>query len=289
MELKGAREWAVERNSINNKRRYADQWGYELEIVNMLAKKRYSHEWRESWERVDIIRETMRKYPHAEWFWWVDLNTWIMEYSYSLPDHIFNRLDEIAYRDINVYNPLNISHPPTEVYLDEVSRSPEGDRDPSSIQLVLSQDCGGFSLGSFFLRRSVWSERLLDIWWDPVMYEQKHMEWEHKEQDALEYLYTNEPWIRSHVAFLPQRYINSYPRGACGDGTNPDIHFVEGAGDFMVNMAGCSLSRDCWSEMYKYRELSNQINRTWRERMQDKTRELYDQFFGKKEEQTPLE
>ena len=68
MELKGAREWAVERNSIRNKQEYARQWGYDLEVVNMLAKKRYSHEWRESWEKVDIIRETMRKYPHAEWY-----------------------------------------------------------------------------------------------------------------------------------------------------------------------------------------------------------------------------
>ncbi|KNG80615.1 alpha-1,6-mannosyltransferase subunit, partial [Aspergillus nomiae NRRL 13137] len=283
MELKGAREWAVERNSIRNKQEYARQWGYELEVVNMLAKKRYSHEWRESWEKVDIIRETMRKYPHAEWFWWVDLNTWIVEYSYSLQDHIFNRLGEISYRDINVYNPLNISHPPTGAYLDDASRSPVGDGDPSSIQMVLSQDCSGFSLGSFFMRRSVWSERLLDIWWDPVMYEQKHMEWEHKEQDALEYLYTNEPWIRSHVGFLPQRYINSYPPGACGDGGDPDIHFVEGAGDFMVNLAGCDFGRDCWSEMWEYRRISQAINRPWRERVEDKATELYEKFFGRQD------
>ncbi|OGM47749.1 hypothetical protein ABOM_004280 [Aspergillus bombycis] len=284
MELKGAREWAVERNSIRNKQEYARQWGYELEVVNMLAKKRYSHEWRESWEKVDIIRETMRKYPHAEWFWWVDLNTWIVEYSYSLQDHIFNRLGEISYRDINVYNPLNISHPPTEAYLDDVSRSPVGDGDPSSIQMVLSQDCSGFSLGSFFMRRSVWSERLLDIWWDPVMYEQKHMEWEHKEQDALEYLYTNEPWIRSHVGFLPQRYMNSYPPGACGDGGDPDIHFVEGAGDFMVNLAGCGFGRDCWSEIWEYRRIGEAINRPWRERVEDKATELYEKFFGRQDD-----
>ncbi|KAE8149200.1 alpha-1,6-mannosyltransferase subunit [Aspergillus avenaceus] len=279
MELKGAREWAVERNSVKNKQMYASEWGYELEIVNMLAKKRYSHEWRESWEKVDIIRETMRKHPNAEWFWWVDLNTWIMEYSYSLQDHIFNRLDEIAYRDINVYNPLNITHPPTGPYLDEVSRSAEGDGDPSSINFILSQDCSGFSLGSFLMRRSVWTDRLLDVWWDPVMYEQKHMEWEHKEQDALEYLYTNEPWIRSHVAFLPQRYINSYPPGACGDGNDPNIHYAESGKDFMVNLAGCNYGRDCWSELWEYRELSNVINRTWRDTMREKLEDLYDRFW----------
>lgn len=67
MEWKGAREWAIERNSIWNKKKYTKRWGYELEVVNMLAKKRYSHEWRESWEKIDAIREAMRKYPDAEW------------------------------------------------------------------------------------------------------------------------------------------------------------------------------------------------------------------------------
>ncbi|OJI79735.1 alpha-1,6-mannosyltransferase [Aspergillus tubingensis] len=285
MEWKGAREWAIERNSVWNKKNYVERWGYELETVNMLAKKRYSHEWRESWEKVDLIRETMRKHPDAEWFWWLDLSTWIMEYSYSLQDHIFDRLDEIIYRDINVYNPLNISHPPDDAYLDEVSRSPNGDGDPSSVHMLLSQDCGGFNLGSFFIRRSLWADRLLDAWWDPVMYEQKHMEWEHKEQDAMEYLYATQPWVRSHVGFLPQRYINSYPQGACGDEIDPNVHYQEDERDFLVNMAGCQYGRDCWAEMYQYREISKQLNLTWWERMKDKLNGFYEKLFPGEEQQ----
>jgi mannan polymerase II complex MNN10 subunit len=34
----------------------------------MSTKKRYAHEWRESWEKVDTIRNAMRKYPQAEWY-----------------------------------------------------------------------------------------------------------------------------------------------------------------------------------------------------------------------------
>jgi mannan polymerase II complex MNN10 subunit len=37
----------------------------------------------------------------------------------------------------------------------------------------------------------------------------------------------------------------------------------------MVNMAGCEWGRDCWGEMYWYRELSNRLNRNWRERVSD--------------------
>ena len=193
-----------------------------------------------------------------------------MEPSYSLQSHIFNRLEANTYRDINIYNPLNITHPLTEAYLDPITRSPTGDNKTSSIDIIIPQDCAGFNLGSFFVRRSPWTDRLLDIWWDPVNYEQKHMEWEHKEQDALEYLYINHPWVRPHTAFIPQRKVNSFPPGACGeDGTDPHIHYAEEDRDFVVNMAGCEWGRDCWGEMYNYRELSNKLNRTPWEKFKD--------------------
>lgn len=261
-DIKRAREWAIERNSIWNKEEYAKRWGYELEVANMLAKKRYSHEWREGWEKGDVIREALHKYPDAEWFWWLDLNTWVMEYGTSLQSHVFNNLESLVYRDINEYNPLNITHPLPEFYLDELGRSREGDGDTRSINMLLTQDCGGFNLGSFMVRRSLWTDRLLDALWDPVMYEQMHMEWEHKEQNALEYIYQSQAWIRSSVGFLPQRTINAFPRGACGDENNPAVHYQEEDHDLLVNMAGCMFGRDCWAEIYKYREITERLNRT---------------------------
>ena len=68
MDWKGPREWAIERDSVRNKKKYAERWGYDLEIADMSTKKRYAHEWRESWEKVDIMRNCMRKYPAAEWY-----------------------------------------------------------------------------------------------------------------------------------------------------------------------------------------------------------------------------
>ncbi|KAF1837522.1 hypothetical protein BDW02DRAFT_491343 [Decorospora gaudefroyi] len=270
MEWKGPREWAIERDSVKNKKKYTRNWGYDLEIVDMSTKKRYAHEWRESWEKVDTIRNAMRKYPHAEWFWWLDTNTFIMEPTYSIQNHIFNQIRDVTYRDINIYNPLNITHPLTDEYLDPETRSLVGDGKIDSVNMLVPQDCGGFNLGSFLVRRSVWTDRLLDIWWDPVAYEQKHMEWEHKEQDAFEYMYQNQPWIRPHVAFIQQRQIMSFPPGACGEkGDDPNIHYQEKDRDFLVNMAGCEWGRDCWGEMYKYRQLSNHLNRTYWEKFKD--------------------
>lgn len=245
-------------------------------------------------------------------FWWLDLNTVIMEPTISLQSHIFNNLGKNTYRDINQNNPLGISHPPNGTsgdpeapkyanYLDKDSLSADGDGDPKSINMLIAQDCGGFNIGSFMMRRSGWSDRLLDIWWDPVFYEQKHMEWDHHEQDALEYIYTNQPWIRPHIGFIAQRKINAFPHGACGDDMGiPDggckalkvgdsmqecglqgIHYQQKERDFIVNMAGCGWDRDCWGEMYNYRQLSNRLNRSRWQKFKD--------WWENKEEEKPLD
>ncbi|EEH02734.1 galactosyltransferase [Histoplasma capsulatum var. duboisii H88] len=281
MEWKGAREWAIERDSLKNKRKYVQRWGYELEIVNMVTQKRYAHEWREGWEKVDALRQAFRRYPNAEWFWWLDLHTYIMEPTYSLQSHVLNHLDTNAYRDINFFNPLNISHPLNASYLDPFSRSITGDNKTSSINMILTQDCSGFSLGSFVVRRSPWTERLLDIWWDPALYEQKHLAWTHKEQDSLQHVYINHPWVRPHVAFMPQRRMNSFPPGACGNGTDRRIHYQRNDRDFIVNMAGCEWGRDCWGEMWYYRQLGYFLNRSWWERFKEGLADIFFKMIGR--------
>jgi mannan polymerase II complex MNN10 subunit len=84
-----------------------------------------------------------------------------MEPSRSLDAQIFSRLNTIAYRNISVsHNPLDI---PEIAHVDN----------SKPIDILISQDCGGFNLGSFLVRRSEFSRRLMDMWWDPVLYEQK--------------------------------------------------------------------------------------------------------------------
>lgn len=243
-------EWLVERSLIANKKQYAKKHGYALTIKDMTIKKRYSHEWRELWEKVDILKQTMRQYPKTEWFWWLDLHTYIMEPQISLEAHFLNNLENLTYRSLETFNPLLL--PVDTPYTDYTS----------PIDLIITQDCGGFNLGSFLMRRLDWSEMLLDMWWDPAMYEQMHMKWEHKEQDALETLYTTQPWIRERVGFLPLRKINAFPPGACSEQAD-DPQFFFKNNDFVVNMAGCEYGRDCWKEMEHYKALSKLLHKPW--------------------------
>jgi mannan polymerase II complex MNN10 subunit len=84
-----------------------------------------------------------------------------MEPSRSLDAQIFSRLDKIAYRNLTEsLNPLEIPE------INYIAPS-------QPIDIIISQDCGGFNLGSFLIRRSDFTRRVMDLWWDPIFYEQK--------------------------------------------------------------------------------------------------------------------
>jgi hypothetical protein len=83
--------------------------------------------------------------------------------SRSLNQQIFSRLDQITYRNLSTtYNPLEIPEIP---YVDF----------SNPMDFLISQDCSGFNLGSFLVRRSEFTRRVLDMWWDPIFYEQKYL------------------------------------------------------------------------------------------------------------------
>ena len=86
-----------------------------------------------------------------------------MEPSRSLNSQIFSRLDEITYRNLSrAYNPLEI---PSIAHVDF----------SQPMEILISQDCSGFNLGSFLIKRSEFTKRVLDMWWDPIFYEQKYI------------------------------------------------------------------------------------------------------------------
>lgn len=80
-------------------------------------------------------------------------------------------------------------------------------------------------------------------------------------------MYSNQPWIRSGVSFIPQRLVNSFPAGACAEQAgDPRIFYDEKDRDFVVNMAGCEWGRDCFGEMEHFQKLSaslQQQNKKW--------------------------
>ncbi|GMM27760.1 alpha-1,6-mannosyltransferase [Martiniozyma asiatica (nom. inval.)] len=247
---KTSHEWEAERLSISNKQKYADKYGYKLSLVDMSTRKRYSHEWREGWQKVDVVRQVMRENPQAEWFWWLDLNTFIMDMDVDI-SKLFKNPQKYAHRSVEYLNPLNIK-----------VDSPFADTINSPIEFLIAQDCGGFSLGSFAIKKTAYSDLLLDSWWDPVFYEQNHMAWEHREQDCLEVLYSNQPWIRERMGFVEMRMLGGYSRTACTETPNDKTMFWE-TGDWIANIACDFIDWGCWERYAELKQVYDKLNRPW--------------------------
>lgn len=247
---KDAKDWALEKYSIKNKRKYSERHGYALSIKNLRSQKRYSKMWRKSWQKVDLIKETMNQYPNAMWFWWLDINTIIMNTQISLEKHFLNNLNLETYRTLENKNYSNFI---PKLHFSEYN---------NQIDLILTEDCNGINLGSFLIRRSEWSKMLLDLWWNKKLYEHMKNIWINDEQDALMSLYNYNSWIRNNVAFLPLRKINSVPITACkSEGTK--TQFVFHKNDFLVNMSGCKNGRNCWLEMEFFKQLKSKLDKSW--------------------------
>lgn len=70
--------------------------------------------------------------PQTEWFWWLDLHTYIMEPQISLEQHFLNNLNNATYRSLQTFNPLGL---PTDISYVDYSQP---------IDMIVTQDCGGF-------------------------------------------------------------------------------------------------------------------------------------------------
>lgn len=250
---KGPNEWSIERSSILNKKQYAVKHNYQLVIKDFTKSKKYSNENREGWQKFDIIKEVMNEVDNGDWIWYLDLYSLIMEQQIKLEDLIFNQLDKITTRDLSYFNPNGID-------LD----LPFLEKNDQPINLIISQDCGGFNLDSFLIKKTNWSNYLLDILFDPIIYLKNFSRWKNGEKNALEYYYSKYASIRSRIAFMPTRLISSLPKGACPDYPNDERFFYnETSRDFLVNMNGCQFYRNCWEEMEYFKNLKTKLHRSW--------------------------
>lgn len=283
--------WLVEKISTLNKKAYARRHNYELVFQNSANniastvrtdtldsisghQKRYQHESREGWERFDLMRQVMRTHSYnnpnvEEWYWYLDLHTMIMQPERSLEEVVFSVIEKASRSGAFLYHADNLDAIgdgdmtwSTLAHRREFGRL---DLDPESsklthkdIDLILTEDCYGISLSSFLLRRSKWSELLLDMLWEPVMYRQMHTEWsklerndlphkygfllnegnenkesyrgapsEMEERNCLEYFLSTQAWLRTRTAVLPARVFNSLSNDSCVIDTESTLDLID--------------------------------------------------------------
>lgn len=197
-----------------------------------------------SWSLVPAVRHALTLHPQTPWFFSLSPHSLIMNPSLSLQNHVLNpsTLSTLMLRDIPIVPPDSVIH--TFSHLS-----------PSKVDLILTQDAENLSPSSFLLRRGEWAKYFLDSWMDTLY---RTYNFQKAEGHALEHLTQWHPTILSHLALLPQRYLNAYNfeaalMGQASSTTDPTAPAPEikqsvikengpslySEGDFLVRFQGC--------------------------------------------------
>ncbi|CAL9087239.1 unnamed protein product [Musa textilis] len=191
-----------------NKQAYAARMGYVLVDAGGMV----DHSRPPSWSKILAVRSQL---PHYDWVFWNDADTMVMNPALSL--------ESILYAAIGHVN---------------LDASPD---------LVVTEDTNGVNAGVFFVRRSEWSDKFLQTWWNQTSFV-RFGSTKSGDNDALKHLLRTLPAeeLRAHVAVSPaQCLFNSYPwvptlKSLHRLFTSPRATWngVYSDGDFLVHLAG---------------------------------------------------
>ncbi|KAL8903411.1 MAG: hypothetical protein Q9171_007412 [Xanthocarpia ochracea] len=221
-----------------NRMSYADRHGYEHMWAN-ISTYNLSHGEPIYWNKIPVLQEAFIRYPDVEWVWWMDMDIIITNHSLSLWDHVLS--------------PEGMAR---NVVLDQMINKPGGGasgwKTPpsynySEVNFMIASGGWGMNIGNFLMRRSYWSEWLLDLWIDPFYIKEFTT---FPENDGWTHMYRHHPIVRKHTVCTNQRALNAYPSyNHLGEHWQP--------GDHSVHFAGCGANAKCparWDEYWELKE-----------------------------------
>jgi hypothetical protein len=234
-------------HTARNRKAYCDYHGYNYHFVNI--SKFDLGDVHPVWKKIPAIVDAFNTFPEAQWLFFLDLDAIIMN-----PRH-----------DLST---LVLSHKGMQKALDfggqwtGPERAPLGtfmqeDTDLTNLDMLIAQDQNGVNAGSFFLRRSKYTQWLLDMWADPFF---KKMNRFGQEQEAILHFVKHHKTFREHTGMLKQRVANAYSEG--------DLNMAWQEGDLVVHFAGCWVPGNCnerWQAFWGMRqeiEFSKSTNTT---------------------------
>lgn len=174
-----------------------------------------------SWAKVPSVRHAMTAFPHSTYFFYLDINSLIVNPELTIEEHIMNksRLEDLMIVGLPVVPPDSVIKTFAHI---------SGD----NIDLVLTQDSDNLCQNSFIIRRGDWAKFFLDAWYDPLY---RSYNFQRAEGHALEHIVQWHGTILAKLALIPQRMLNAYTRSESVE--NKDSMYQEG--DFVVAFPDC--------------------------------------------------
>ncbi|CAA19268.1 Alpha-1,2-galactosyltransferase [Schizosaccharomyces pombe] len=231
---------------IKNRREYAERHGYKFEFLDADAYASRVTGHLMPWVKVPMLQDTMKKYPDAEWIWWLDHDALVMNKDLNVVDHVLkhDRLNTILTREAEYKSGAGI---PADGF-----RTPK-DQDAKDVHFIISQDFNGINAGSLFIRNSEVGRWIVDLWFEPLYLD--HIQG-YAEQQAFSHMVFYHPQVYKHVGVVPLKAINAYDFD--------DNIWGYDDGDLCIHFAGCNYFKNCPEKFLKYAQiLSSKQGSDW--------------------------
>ena len=155
-----------------NRKAYCNYHGYIYHFINI---SKYdlgdSHA---VWKKIPAIVEAFNTYPDAQWVFWLDLDAIIMTPQQDLNSLLLSKH--------GMQTSLAAGDRHHNIDWDPMNTFQQAEVDFENTDMLMAQDHNGLNAGSFLIRRSKYTQWLLDMWADPFF---MHMTWPGREQEAL--------------------------------------------------------------------------------------------------------
>ncbi|OLL26068.1 putative alpha-1,2-galactosyltransferase gmh1, partial [Neolecta irregularis DAH-3] len=179
---------------VEDRTSYAKRHGYGFFYTNT---DRYNAgDMHPAWLKSKAISEAMMTFPKASWFWWLDQDAIIMTPSLSIEAALLNPKilgQKLLSLEKYIREGIPDAFSPEVYNLDKVD-------------LIFSQDHNGLNTGSMLIRRSLWTDIVLDLWNNPDLVQATEFG---KEQDLIRDLLVRHDTFRTHAGIVQQRLINA--------------------------------------------------------------------------------
>uniref|UniRef100_A0ACD5WRT4 Uncharacterized protein n=1 Tax=Avena sativa TaxID=4498 RepID=A0ACD5WRT4_AVESA len=208
--------------TARNRRAYAAVHGYGLAVLPPQA---VDPSRPPAWSKVLALRALLHRH---HWLFWNDADTLVTNPDIALEMILFS---VIGHSDFH-----------------------------TSPDLILTEDANGVNAGLFFIRRSKWSQRFLDIWWNHTSFV-RFGSTKSGDNTALKHIidHLSPKEMQAHVRIAKMQCLfNSYPWKATWKSVHRMIFHpsttwkgVYSDGDFMVHFAGLDDKRGWTSRILK--------------------------------------
>jgi hypothetical protein len=158
--------------TAQNRKEYCEYHGYNYHFVNI--SKFDMGDAHPVWKKIPAIVEAFNTFPEAKWLFFLDLDAIIMSPKQDLTELVLSHQGMKNSIDFGG-EWTGSERVPLGVYM-------QHDADLDNLDMLIAQDQNGVNAGSFFLRRSKYTQWLLDMWTDPFFMK---MDWAGQEQEAL--------------------------------------------------------------------------------------------------------